>query len=75
MKVKVKLKFIVRTKTTEFMKKVFVLIAAAIVTVSAMAQVQFGAKVGVSQLLRKRGQRRRRQSTDWHHSLHGQRQL
>ena len=29
------------------MKKVFVLIAAAIVTVSAMAQVQFGAKVGV----------------------------
>jgi hypothetical protein len=29
------------------MKKIFVLIAAAIVTVSAMAQVQFGAKVGV----------------------------
>ena len=29
------------------MKKVFVLIAAAIVSMSAMAQVQFGAKVGV----------------------------
>ena len=29
------------------MKKLFVLIAAAIVTVSAMAQVQFGVKVGV----------------------------
>ena len=28
------------------MKKVFVLIAAAIVSMSAMAQVQFGAKVG-----------------------------
>ena len=29
------------------MKKIFVLIAAAIVSMSAMAQVQFGAKVGV----------------------------
>ena len=29
------------------MKKLFVLIAAAIVSMSAMAQVQFGAKVGV----------------------------
>ena len=31
----------------KFMKKVFVLIAAAIVCMSAIAQVQFGAKVGV----------------------------